>query len=185
MITHPVTSQLCIVGLAGEAGSGKDLAAAYLELYGFTRIAFADAVKTSIDDIARRELLKHDLARNLWQEMGDAGRETCTDLWIALALAKMVMVHRKLGLNRFVISDVRYPNEAAAIWTWGGKIITIDRPGARAGGKINRRHSSETSVAQIRPDCTIVNRASREQLFVDIDLAMNKLDIRLKGRAEC
>ncbi len=71
LLNHPITSGCTIIGLAGVAGSGKDTAAKYLELRGFTRLAFADAVKDAVDSIEARELLKHDLARGCWQEMGD------------------------------------------------------------------------------------------------------------------
>ena len=45
MTSHPVITNLRIIGLAGRAGCGKDLAAAYLELRGYHRVALADPMK--------------------------------------------------------------------------------------------------------------------------------------------
>ena len=58
-------------------------------------------------------------------------------------------------LTRWVITDVRFPNEAEHIRAAGGKIIKVVRPSLE--GKQGDTHSSETSIDEIEPDHLILN----------------------------
>jgi len=55
---------------------------------------------------------------------------------------------------RHVISDVRFPNEAAAVRALGGVIWQVKRPDLR----LDKTHSSETDGSEFAPDCIINNR---------------------------
>jgi len=138
-----------IIGTIGFIGSGKGTVADILvEKKGFTKLAFADAVKDATAAIFGwpRALLegdteesrvfretkdewwsaktgKHITPRNMLQIMGtEAGRDTFhPDLWI-LALEK------KLGMyQNVVISDVRFPNEIDFIQRMGGFVVRVKR----------------------------------------------------------
>lgn len=63
-----------------------------------------------------------------------------------------------------VISDVRFPEEAAAVRARGGVVVEIVRTGAgRADGR-STAHASETALAGDRPDHTVLNDGSIEDL---------------------
>lgn len=60
-----------------------------------------------------------------------------------------------------VITDVRFPNEAAMVRQLGGQIWQIRRPGYEAGGT---GHASDTDGSEFAPDRVLVNDRSLEDL---------------------
>jgi PAS domain-containing protein len=140
-----------IIGITGFIGSGKDTVANYLVAkHGFVRDSFAGTLK---DAVARvfgwdRELLEgltHEA--RVWREQVDPwwakrlnmphltprhmlqlwGTEVCrqgfhNEIWIASLENRL----RKTNEN-IVISDVRFPNELAAIRNFGGICIWVKR----------------------------------------------------------
>lgn len=121
-----------VVGLSGVAGSGKDTAAAYLVAeHGFTRVAFADAlrkvlyhtdpkVRRLVDAIGWDDAKHHPGAyvRERLQWLGVAMREHADpDIWVNVVL-------RKLDPDgRYVLPDCRFPNEMDAIKSLGGQVV--------------------------------------------------------------
>lgn len=69
-------------------------------------------------------------------------------------------------LDDVVITDVRFPNEAAMVRQLGGQIWQIKRPGYEAGGT---GHASDNDGSEFGPDCVLVNGGSldylRDQVF--------------------
>ena len=163
-----------VIGLTGQRGCGKDTAAAALVALGFRHIKFAAALKQMIralldyagaspEDINR--MIEGDLKeapsaglggatpRHAMQTLGlEWGREMLhPDLWADAAMGRCA----RLGCH-IVISDVRFPNEAAMIREGlGGEVWRIVRPGA--GGD---SHPTETEMRRIRADRTLRNDAS-------------------------
>lgn len=140
-----------IIGFNGASGSGKDTAAQTLIYgYGFRRLAFADnlklAVKAShgLTDAQLWGELK-DVIDSYWgktpaeicQDVGMKYRELDEDFWIK-SLFRMVEPH-----EHYVITDVRFPNEAKAIQGWAGKLYRTIRPGHVPA---RRQHVSETAL---------------------------------------
>lgn len=145
-----------IIGLCGKKGSGKDTAAQYLvDNYGYQRIGFADSLKESlanlfdipielIDDwkepseqaqvrLASRAGIHINLSwREFLQRYGtEAHRDVFGEsFWVEQVLPyysdEGKYVH--LAKQKLVISDVRFPNEAARINTYGGFLVEIVRP---------------------------------------------------------
>jgi hypothetical protein len=70
-----------------------------------------------------------------------------------------------------VITDVRFANEAAAIRSWGGEIIRIDRPGV---GPVNG-HVSE--AMPFEPDEVIENDGTIEDLQDHLRLLAEPLEV--------
>ena len=60
-----------------------------------------------------------------------------------------------------VITDVRFPNEAALVRQLGGQLWQIRRPGYGAGGT---GHASDTDGSEFRPDVVLENFGSLEDL---------------------
>ncbi len=156
-----------IIGLCGFATVGKDTAAQGLIDAGWTRVALADGVREAVAGFDCNVAMKaRDIGwdalkecepeiRGMLQRMGtEAGRNIHGyDCWIKLAKRKI-----DAAPGNVVITDVRFANEAAAIRSWGGKIIRIDRPGV---GPVND-HASE--AMPFEPDTVIVNDGTIEQL---------------------
>ena len=140
-----------IIGICGFISSGKDTAANYLVgWHGFRRDSFAGALKDAVAQVFGwdRELLEGltPEARH-WREQVDPwwanrlgmphltprwvlqywGTEVCRqgfhdDIWIAALENRL-----RQRTGHTVISDVRFPNEVAAIRNAGGRIVWIRR----------------------------------------------------------
>jgi hypothetical protein len=166
-----------IIGLSGYAQSGKNTVGDILvDHHGFVQIAFADVIKDflyainpmvscspsgylqGLVDLKGWEQAKLEpQVRRLLQSTGLVGREMIDDyLWVALTLSQIRDPHE----DRYVITDVRFPNEAAAITAQGGQIWRIERPGVEA---VNG-HVSESAMDAWVFDETIVNDGSIEDL---------------------
>jgi hypothetical protein len=103
--------------------------------------------------------------RKLLQSTGVAGRTMIDEyLWVALTLSQIRDPHD----GRYVITDVRFPNEAAALTSQGGQIWRIERPGVDA---VND-HVSETALDAWVFDETIINDGTIEDLKkkISVDL---------------
>lgn len=149
-----------IVGLSGKKRSGKDTFAQVLvDEFGFTRVAFADALKetvlrlnpivdafntgawvatTRLADVVGGEgwekAKERPEVRRLLQEHGLAIREVMPSFWIDAAMKKAD------EFERVVLTDVRFPNEADAVGE--GLLIRIDRPALMTFDE----HLSETAL---------------------------------------
>lgn len=140
-----------IVGFCGFIGSGKDTAADFLINYhGFRRDSFANSLKDAVSNVFGwdRILLEgRTKEAREWREQVDTwwanrlnkpnltprwvlqywGTEVCRqgfhdDIWIASLENRLLRTK-----DDIVISDVRFPNEIAAIKRAGGKVIRIVR----------------------------------------------------------
>jgi hypothetical protein len=142
-----------LIGITGKAGTGKDTLADYLvEKHGFHRYGFADPIKELLNEFfgwKPHQWLDRDWKespqiidgsipglswspRQLAQWLGtEVGRNTFgQDCWIK----RFERYYECLdsfdpGATRFVISDVRFNNEAVAIRRMGGTIIHLTRTG--------------------------------------------------------
>jgi hypothetical protein len=140
-----------IIGIAGFQGSGKDTIADYLcNIYGFKRDSFAATLKDAVAAVFGwdRDLLEGRTTESrAWRETVDTwwanrldmpnltprlvlqkwGTEVARkswhdDTWIASLENKLTRSH-----NDIVITDVRFPNEIAAIKRAGGVVIRVVR----------------------------------------------------------
>lgn len=176
------------IGLTGFAQSGKDTVGQYLvEKYGFTRVAFADAVrdclyalnprvatrtlgiprvKELVDAVGWEEAKKESDVRELLQRMGtEVGRQLIDDqVWLTIALRKT------RGLNCIVFTDVRFPNEAEFVRELGGIVVKVDRAGVTS---ING-HSSDAGLAPQYLDHILLNDGSLDDLYETVDRMMPK-----------
>lgn len=142
-----------VLGFCGPAGSGKDTAANYLvEYHGFVRISFAQPIYDMLDAMgfpapATRE--EKEAINPRWglswrhaaQTLGtEWGRKLDQDIWLR------ILVHRIKDSkhDKFVISDVRFENEAHTIRDNGGRILHLTGRAADLGARAN--HASEALV---------------------------------------
>ena len=178
-----------LVGITGLAGSGKDaLGAALCSRTGALRLAFADPLKRAAMDLwglkyeqcwgTEKEIVDPRWGltpRVILQRFGtEVVRSVHAETWTRRLLDDMAEARRGWvwGLEsstwqlrkgeakrHFVVCDVRFVNEAAALRRQGGVIVRVERPGLVASD-----HASETEQAEIAVDTTVMNDGRLEDL---------------------
>lgn len=173
-----------IIGLTGYAQAGKDSVANILvDHYGYQRIAFADPIRKLLYemnpivkdggyrvqgvvdgygwDVAKTAFPE---VRTMLQSLGVGARKTFGDMfWVQQALRQ---VHFE---GNFVITDVRYPNEAKAIREYDdSQIWRIKRSGVLP---VNA-HASETAMDGEKVDQIFLNNGTLDDLKVLIQTRM-------------
>lgn len=95
--------------------------------------------------------------RELLQKLGTEGLRTGLheNVWLNALFADYTPE------SKWIITDVRFPNEAESIKSRGGIIIRVDRPGLKA---LND-HPSEKSMDNYKFDYRITNSSSLESLM--------------------
>ena len=174
-----------LIGLAGCAQSGKDSAASALIQDGFERRAFADKVRdylyrlnpnldyfedhyeepyplADIVDLLGWDRAKTEIpeVRELLQRCGVAARDVLgEDVWVNATMRSLPALT--------VVTDVRFPNEVAAIRERGGIVLRVVRKGVEppvmADGSI---HVSETALVGTIFDGTIYNNHTLSDLHL-------------------
>lgn len=160
-----------IIGITGYAGVGKDtLADLICEHTDFHKLSFAGKVKDLYLRLAPTHTLElieargwdfakhHDLqVRTALQGLGSACRNTFgKDFWIKQAMPNKLEIEHE----NFVFSDVRYVNEAKAIWAQGGIVIRLKRDNVSPANA----HLSEVGIDEIHADLTIENHSPQSAL---------------------
>lgn len=176
-----------LIGLTGVAGSGKDTVREILEeRHEIDGLAFADPMRDMLSalletigvdsdwmtDRDRKEKPIPELGlsyRTMAQQLGtEWGRALDQDFWLKIAGAKIALYHRYSDKG-VVISDVRFPNEAAWIKSEGGIIWKIIRPGVEPV----RAHESEALINTLPYDYVIDNRGTIDELAHAVDMALD------------
>lgn len=181
-----------IIGLTGYAQSGKDTVAKVLvEQHGFTRIAFADKikdflyetnpmfdsiagepmfVKARVDRDGWEEAKKSPHIRRLLQNSGVAARKIFGDaFWVHEAMKTMLNDPRP-DMN-YVITDVRFLNEADMVKANNGQVWRIKRIGIEA---VNS-HVSESQMDGYPVDQIFINNGTIADLESLVNSRMQNL----------
>lgn len=171
-----------LIGLTGRARSGKSTAAEHLVgTYLLEHYAFADPLRDGLMAIFnleptdfegdRKELPLAWLERSprqLMQSMGtEWARDTVhPDVWVKLAEQNLDYMTKALGaVIGFVVSDVRFENEAHLIRRRGGTVIHIGRNDAQAVTP----HISEAGVAVRQDDLILRNDGTVDEFLRSLD----------------
>lgn len=158
-----------LVGFSGCARSGKDTAARALLSRGWTRLAFADALKDDLRRMTCRALFEagttatdefldawdaenKELVRPLMVEHGRLMRLRDPGHWIRRAEAAM-------PAGDVAVTDVRYADEVSWIHRCGGIVVEIIRPGVTAANA-----EEAESLKALSPDTTVINSRTVEEL---------------------
>lgn len=190
MNTEAKTPQLPpIIGLTGAAGSGKDTVAEIIcGAAPYCHLSFAEPIRAMLralmryaeespDYMSKRDLKEIHIPgigasyRHLAQTLGtEWGRHQVPGLWINVASARMADIKGQNDIfgadypARFVISDVRFQDEAAFIRQRGGVIWRVVRPGTEPV----RQHISEAGALTIEPDAIVPNAGTQAELRAQV-----------------
>ncbi len=180
------------IGIIGRARVGKDAAGKWLvDERGYRRVAFADALKLAAWKIdpyiysdfgylrrlsdrvtgeASYERAKDEYpeVRRILQELGSAMRDVDPDIWIRPVLEKTRDANES-GVP-VVITDVRYPNEAATLKRAGFHLVYIERPGIP-----QLDHESEGALTAEDADYHIVNDGSVDYLRLTVETVADRI----------
>ncbi|WP_296228556.1 deoxynucleotide monophosphate kinase [Ralstonia sp. UBA689] len=182
-----------LIGLAGNAGVGKDTAAGYLRAaHGFRQIAFADPIRAMLlaalplepkdFEHGRKEEILPGIGKSPRQLMQLLGTEwgrylVHPEIWVRLAEDKVLAEHVALG-RALVVSDVREENEAAMIRKHRGVVVHLRRNAALCVVS----HSTESGIAVCPGDWEIQNDRRPEDLFDELDrLVEDQHFVRVQG----
>ncbi len=166
-----------ILGFCGYAGAGKDTAAdqiMYEDSWFAGRAAFAYPMREMLYalGVPRRNMVDRELKeapipwlgghsyRKLAQTLGTEWGRNCLgeNFWVDAAFARVKLLLE--GHDVMLITDVRFPNEAARLKAEGGYLIRINRPGL---APVNP-HPSEEHVPHFKPDFDVDNDSTVEAL---------------------
>lgn len=184
---------MLIVGFGCTAQVGKDTAAEYLEKkYSgrVKRVAFADKLKKVAIDLFGlsweqcygSQQIKETVdsrygmtPREILQGIGEKMRHVYPDIWVDTVFNTTIPEFVKQGFDCFVISDVRYPNEANKIHAAGGAVVKVIRTGS--GVTVGASHSSETAMQEYKEfDFILENNGDFQEYFWKIDRLMGGLN---------
>ena len=172
-----------LVGLTGYKQSGKDTFAKVLvEEFGFTRLAFADALKRDVAEycgITVEQVEREKAAlRRVLQLRGVACRDRDPEWWVDVVrtrIARMISDAVSHGAVRqsAVITDVRFPNEAKMVRNLGGVLLRMRRSDQPM--ITEDTHSSETNVDLIEVDGEIACNSIMQRQNAARDFMANRV----------
>jgi len=164
-----------LIGIAGQRGVGKDTVGQFLvEDHNYHLIKMADYLKNmlrtllrdaglSLSEIERRiegdlkaapmDILFGKSVRDAMMFLGTEWRDLIhTELWTRLTFSRIVTLQDS-GIQRIVITDIRFPHEVDMVHQFNGRVVKVERPGFEN----DVAHASENLVAALKSDFTIVN----------------------------
>lgn len=170
-----------LIAICGRKRSGKDTAAKALRCFGYKSIAFAEPLKQMLVAFLVGSGWDHRIAhftvyegdrekpiqplngrsvRYALQTLGTAwGRDLMHgDLWRDATMRAINAAPER----RFVVTDLRFPNEADSIKSAGGVIVRIERDLPHDDSD---NHVSETLLESIIPDYVIHNVSPSAEAF--------------------
>lgn len=185
-----------VIGLMGKKQSGKDSVADVLVgAYGFQRIALADPVRhcamaldpeitvgldarLPLSTIVKRmgwdeAKTRFSEVRRWLQKIGtEMGRDVLgEDIWTDIASNRIDEALTN-GIS-VVVTDVRFPNEAAMVRFHGGAVLEIVRPGVDA----TDTHRSENEWQTVTPTAVILNTGTLFDLEHSVHMVMAQLGV--------
>lgn len=182
----PSNHPLPLIGLAGQAGTGKDTVGNHLcQIHGFVSFALADPIRAGLramlglsqEELSRRDLKEHPIEwlgrspRELAQTLGtEWGRELVNpEIWLRVAQRTIENINathlfRPRGI---VVTDIRFENEAEWLREQGGTVWHIRREQAGIAGATSK-HVSEQCIPIIEGDAVIENDGTLVKLFTRV-----------------
>jgi dephospho-CoA kinase len=168
-----------LIAVTGKARHGKGSVASVLVEAGYTEVMFSTGVKelalrinpviddtrlaTAVDVVGWEGAKRRPEVRRILQAIGNEVREIIgKNAWVDA-------LHRTLDFTtpvRYVISDLRYVNEAVWVQRMGGEVWRVERPANFNSGLSpeQQAHPSEAEVDLLYADLFITNDGTLEAL---------------------
>lgn len=108
--------------------------------------------------------------RRLLQTYGtEGGREVHgDDCWISVVKRKILDAGMPEADRKFVITDVRFPNEAELVRSLGGYLVRVTRPGTEPAGE----HVSERALDRYPFDFHVFNDSTLAELQTTVQIEL-------------
>jgi len=174
-----------VIGITGRKSNGKDTVGNFLvDNYGYKRLAFADALKSACKEIFgfNDEQLYGNLKetddeqwkvspRLVLQYVGtDLFREQISNImphiekniWVNVVKVKILKEWKNNPNQKFVITDVRFPNEIDLINELSGLTIRVRRDSCN---NTVDSHQSEILIERLPVLYEILNNSTLEELY--------------------
>lgn len=162
---------MILIGISGKRRTGKTTLAEILaKTYGFTHLSFAKVLKQEVRDKfgltqcetdgANKESIIPSLGitpREVMIRWGQAVRGIDPNYWVKQVQAE-ILGATQAQLGRYVISDVRFINEADWIRRHGGNLIRLERDESYTGTNID--DPSETQLDGYFFDYVVASEAN-------------------------
>ncbi len=146
-----------IIAISGKAETGKDFF--IKEVFapmGYHQFSLAWHLKCGLvgKGVATYEEVFQTKPPRVRTEMQLEGTERGRDIygddvWLKTTSAWLRLLSESWGIDKFVIGDVRFPNEAQFVRALGGKVIRIHAPDRAESNRLSpedRLHRSETAL---------------------------------------
>lgn len=184
---------LRIIGVTGEAESGKGTFCSVASGFGYMEGAFAQALKRATkeiflltdDDVLTQEGKQRYLPywdmpiRNVLQLLGTEAMQPVfgKTVWCKTTHSRIVSQYRNTGQRKFIIGDLRFEHELKyVVEEMHGVIVHIKRPLHQSHlDEEQRNHTSESSIAKLKEKYghepwyhTIVNSGTGLNEFKDL-----------------
>lgn len=164
-----------LIGLSGKKRVGKDTCGHWLEVkHDFTRVSFAALLKKQATRLGW-DGRKDERGRKLLQDLGMVVRNYDENFWVDAAFRELAKLERTTGQEKFVITDVRFKNEAREIKEVGGIMIRITSPNEI----VDDTHASETELDTYTFDYVIESvHGDLNSLYTRVDEIVAKEVVR-------
>lgn len=172
------------IAFMGKMGSGKTFCANYLEKqYGYQRVALAGKLKALANEMYG-VTGKDGNDRVILQGLGTDLRKYDPDVWIKYLLNTVLRLQYVSNKERFVLDDLRYPNEAIILRNAGFTIIRVTafdeiREGRLATLYPNRPAATALHASETEQEGIVANYeigSNDERTLKDIDQLLTLLD---------
>ena len=179
-VSPDATTRIPLIGLAGQAGSGKDTLAEHLcQAHSFASLALATPLRDglrimlglSLEELTRRDLKEARIdwlgrsPRELSQTLGtEWGRELIhPEIWLRVAERTIARL-RQSNPAGIVVTDIRFENEAEWVRAQGGTVWHLRRDQSGLQGATSN-HVSEQHIPEIEGDVIVDNIGTIEAFY--------------------
>ena len=163
-------NQIKIVGITGQARSGKDTVGAMLENRGFYSTSFAAPIRKFVCNLLGIQLVELERIKETPSKFGPSPRRMMQTLgteWGRDTINKNIWAKTCIDniSTDTIVTDVRFDNEAQQIVDRGGCILKIVRDGTPRV----ESHTSERGVDQSLVHYTIYNSGTLVELESEVE----------------
>lgn len=165
------------LAIVGKIRSGKDtVGSMFIQEYGCMRMAFGDGIGRVIKDYFP-EAFKDGKPRRHYQHIGQRFRDLDPDVWVK-DLGRMYTALKHMGIERFVVTDMRQMNEYEYLKSQGFQVAKVDTADEIRLERMNANgdnftledlnHETEAQIDALPYDFLISNNTTLDDLYEQV-----------------